>query len=263
MNYGEADKLLQGRCKQSRKVANNTYLRRHADCIDVRIHATDVVTFWADGRVELRSGGWNTMTTKDRINRYLPRGWQLWSERALWILHWHKCASWQQHEQECLGSKEYLFQDGITIHPDGSVSEDGDLAAARREIREQDNERNREHKRLRYWLNKSRNGSAHKLTPALVMAEENVSVRLAKLYAYGVERFLMESGHDVVHDHAGYQLIRLDVGAGEAVRALKMECPSTGAVHISTVPPWLQRVPDALDWMFDCTDYLGWVGQQS
>jgi hypothetical protein len=40
------------------------------------------------------------------------------------------------------------------------------------------------------------------------------------------------------------------------MKALKMNCPSTGAVYINAVPPNVEDVPTALDWMFDTQDYL-------
>ena len=93
MNWFALDTKLQGRCKDSRKVGNNTYLIRrgegycrHADTgkplpgtivpeddIAVRLHYTDVVTFKCDGDIVLSSGGFHTRTTKDRINQYLQQ----------------------------------------------------------------------------------------------------------------------------------------------------------------------------------------------
>jgi hypothetical protein len=90
--YADLDAKLTGRCSQSRKVANNTYLHRVGDDIAVRLHDTDVVTFHADGTATLNTGGWFTMTTKERINRYLPGGIRLESNRGRWFLiytgHW-------------------------------------------------------------------------------------------------------------------------------------------------------------------------------
>lgn len=61
-----------GRIRDTKKLANNTYARRDGDAVAVRLHATDVVTLHDDGRVVLDSGGWRTVTTRDRINRYAP-----------------------------------------------------------------------------------------------------------------------------------------------------------------------------------------------
>lgn len=84
--YADLDAKLTGRCSQSRKVANNTYLHRVGDDIAVRLHETDVVTFHADGTATLNTGGWFTMTTKDRINHWLPAGIRLESNRGRWFL---------------------------------------------------------------------------------------------------------------------------------------------------------------------------------
>lgn len=54
------------------KVANNTYATHEADGIHYRLHSTDVVILHPDGSATLNSGGWRTVTTKDRLNRYAP-----------------------------------------------------------------------------------------------------------------------------------------------------------------------------------------------
>lgn len=56
--------------------------------IAVRYHHTDVVTYYhpevADyrGKATIRSGGWGTHTTVDRINEYAPEG--VYAELAEW-----------------------------------------------------------------------------------------------------------------------------------------------------------------------------------
>lgn len=84
VNYQDADAQLQGRCKDRRKVANNTYLERRGDAIAVKLHATDVVTFHPDGSAELSTGGWFTVTTKARMNDALSCG-QVYSDRGEWF----------------------------------------------------------------------------------------------------------------------------------------------------------------------------------
>ena len=72
-NYEAANALLSGRYHNGRKLENNTYLSRLDDkTIAVRLHATDVVTYHKDGRIVLDTGGWQTVTTKDRLNNYSP-----------------------------------------------------------------------------------------------------------------------------------------------------------------------------------------------
>jgi hypothetical protein len=67
--------LNAGRDKSYRKIANNTYLDRWPDDgIGVTLHATRIVTVYPDGTIELRFGGWHTVTTNDRMNALMPRG---------------------------------------------------------------------------------------------------------------------------------------------------------------------------------------------
>jgi hypothetical protein len=73
MDYQSASEQLTGRCKERRKLGNNTYLvRRSETAIAVLLHSTDIVTFHSNGDIDIYTGGWNTVTTKDRINGYSP-----------------------------------------------------------------------------------------------------------------------------------------------------------------------------------------------
>ena len=82
-SYTDADEILTGRCKDRRKITNNTWLeRRGPDEIAVRLHATDVVTYYADGSIRLNTGGWFTVTTKARINEFSP--FSVSSNRGEW-----------------------------------------------------------------------------------------------------------------------------------------------------------------------------------
>ncbi len=63
-------------------LGNNTRLVRvNETTLAVRLHGTNVVEIHNDGTYTLRSGGWRTATTKDRINKYSPanvsqRNWE-------------------------------------------------------------------------------------------------------------------------------------------------------------------------------------------
>ena len=71
MDFSTATATLKNR--ESKKVGNNTYLVRVSpDAIGVRLHNTVVVTIHSNGTYTLNSGGWRTVTTKDRINAYSP-----------------------------------------------------------------------------------------------------------------------------------------------------------------------------------------------
>jgi uncharacterized protein (DUF2345 family) len=70
-NYAEALEVLAGR--ESVRLGNNTYLvRLNGDQqIAVRLHSTYIVRFYQTGRITLHTGGYYTVTTKDRINQFI------------------------------------------------------------------------------------------------------------------------------------------------------------------------------------------------
>lgn len=97
MNRLEAEKLLSGRCYNSRKLAPHTYLIR-GENITVKLHDTNIVTFKQD-EIILNSGGWKTITTKDRMNRFSPA--RISQRNSAWYIG------------------EYLYYDGIRLFPNG------------------------------------------------------------------------------------------------------------------------------------------------
>lgn len=120
MNYREAKAVLEGRAgcnyaaklknpssRDRVKIANNTYLeRRGPQLLAVRFHATDVLTF-TPHYVELNSGGWFTMSTRDRLE-YGPcrihadrLGWQVVPKGNAW-------------------GDGHPYYDGIRVKNDGS-----------------------------------------------------------------------------------------------------------------------------------------------
>jgi hypothetical protein len=76
-NYEQAAEYLAGR--SSVKLGNNTYLKTNNPMclpegylpIVVRLHKTDIVKFFPDDRVTLHTGGYRTVTTKERINQFI------------------------------------------------------------------------------------------------------------------------------------------------------------------------------------------------
>ena len=55
----------------SKKIGNNTFEVNYnnGDRV-IRLHNTNIITFKNDGSIILNSGGWKTLTTKDRINNF-------------------------------------------------------------------------------------------------------------------------------------------------------------------------------------------------
>ena len=74
MTHLEAIKMVHGKTKKnSRKVGNNTYAEILEDnSVGIMLHDTYVVKIHPDNSATLNSDGWQTSTTKDRINKYSP-----------------------------------------------------------------------------------------------------------------------------------------------------------------------------------------------
>ena len=114
MNYTDANDKLTGRNHDRRKIGNNTYLERRDDDIALRLQNTDILLYHPDGKITLNSGGWRTVTTKARINEFLPAEWSLWQERGVWYLAYGN--SYQSHH------KVAVYDDGTVLSPDGTYT---------------------------------------------------------------------------------------------------------------------------------------------
>jgi len=91
------------------KIAHNTRLclRGFGEFprpIAVRLHDTDIVIFYPDGRVRLSSGGWQSSTTRDRFRRCGFRVYVNGGVAYLWV-----------------ADHVWTFADGMILHPDGNV----------------------------------------------------------------------------------------------------------------------------------------------
>lgn len=101
-SYDTAERFLAGR--QEKKLANNTVIYRGDDgSIGVRLHRTTVVRYFRNGDVMLDSGGYRTVTTKQRINQLLPGMIGLSQRDYNWTV-----------ENRYLGTKE-PFRDGMIV----------------------------------------------------------------------------------------------------------------------------------------------------
>lgn len=103
MSYDNLLSTLKGR--ESKKIANNTYIVKRDNNLAIRLHQTDVVTFTPNNDMILDSGGWMTATTKDRINNAINEaGKRINQKRGNWFIDGLK------------------FQDGLTIHSNGKIT---------------------------------------------------------------------------------------------------------------------------------------------
>lgn len=99
----------------TKKLDQNTYLRREGDRFFIRLHNTDIIELWYD-RTYLYSGGWQTVTTKARLNEYGPAGVRIWQERGVWYVRYSGNGDPKQR---------VLFHEGIEIKADGTIRSTG------------------------------------------------------------------------------------------------------------------------------------------
>ncbi|RLC88982.1 MAG: hypothetical protein DRJ03_00030 [Chloroflexi bacterium] len=74
MTHAEAAAKFK-RCRNKEvgyRLGKATLLQKRGRAFAIKFHDTDVVMIRPDGTYRLHSGSWNTVTTKDRINRFSP-----------------------------------------------------------------------------------------------------------------------------------------------------------------------------------------------
>lgn len=101
MTHSEAIKMVRGKTnRDTRKVGNNTYAEiLHDGSVGILLHSTYVVKIHEDNTYTLNSGGWQTLTTKDRINQYSPR--YVYQKNFEWFVK--------------INDKSYPFVDGMVV----------------------------------------------------------------------------------------------------------------------------------------------------
>lgn len=105
--------------RDRKKLENNTYLVRVDDkTFGVKLHNTIVVYIHQNGRYTLDTGGWRTVTTKDRINRYGPA--RVHQNNNIWYIG------------------DGVFEDGVVVLGNGKpvtkLREPGKVERAKRKL---------------------------------------------------------------------------------------------------------------------------------
>jgi len=124
-SYKALDALLTRNDKRipSRKIANHTYAQRRAvgpygrETIAIRYHETDVVTYDSVGCIALNTGGWLTLSTKERINRFTPRCVQVHSQSGRWYVTTMPRGEGTINTSPDYGYGVVPFADGIVLEP--------------------------------------------------------------------------------------------------------------------------------------------------
>ncbi len=118
MTYEQlAAKIAKGRTcgpcgyRACRLPGNATIAYQESATLDliVQHHTTKIVVLYLDGRVALHTNGWHTVTTKERMNRFLPPGWYLYQHDWEWYVQF-------EHDEPI------TFFDGIILEPNGRWS---------------------------------------------------------------------------------------------------------------------------------------------
>lgn len=108
MRYIELENKLNTARNQAngKPIGRNTRLfRRENGAIAIRLYDTDIVVVNKDNSIELYTGGFRTVTTKERINRFIP------------------CTLFQKNHQWYIGSYDNSipFYEGIKLNPNGTL----------------------------------------------------------------------------------------------------------------------------------------------
>lgn len=110
VDYGSAAQYLDRAARAGERPAgNNTrVVRRGNGTVAIHLHHTDVVVYERVGIIRLHNGGYQTVTTKDRLNRHTPKGWRVRQEDFTWYVTTPQIDG------------EIVFEDGMAFHRDGS-----------------------------------------------------------------------------------------------------------------------------------------------
>jgi hypothetical protein len=100
-----------------RPIANNTrVIQTSDDRIGIKLHNTFIVKYFDNTHldcinygdlIQFDTGGWKTVTTKDRMNRFCPI--DIWSERHVWYI---SIGNWTDKNR-----KVYHFEDNMFFKP--------------------------------------------------------------------------------------------------------------------------------------------------
>jgi len=99
-SYSTADKAL-GQNK-TKVIGNNTELvEDFSGSISIELHGNRILTFKRSNDIVLDSAGWQTSTTKDRLNRYTPKSVSITQRDGVWYVK--------------RNGREQEFRDGMVI----------------------------------------------------------------------------------------------------------------------------------------------------
>ena len=106
-NYENLSEFLGN--KESKKIGNNTFLvRLEPNVLGIRLHGTYIIEIDPTDIMKLKTKGWWTPTTKDRLNQFLRcRGVGIFQKNNNWFIEG--------------ANGKFQFDDGIMVTSDGDV----------------------------------------------------------------------------------------------------------------------------------------------
>lgn len=113
--------------RDTKKVANNTYVERRHDpeVLSLLYHRTHIIHWHVNGSITLNTGGWQTYSTKERLNSFTPNGmWQgdQWVGFAIQV--WQQLGAWYVSIRTESGLRRVVdYQDNMVISPRGQVTD--------------------------------------------------------------------------------------------------------------------------------------------
>lgn len=106
-SYADAKEAMHNRPRK--KINNHTYLELldENEDIGLKLHDTYIIVFHKNGSFTLNSGGYKSVTTKARLNEYMPWGFSISTKKKVWTVS--------------TPAGDFPFQDGITFNHSGKV----------------------------------------------------------------------------------------------------------------------------------------------
>lgn len=110
MTHQEATSLLNSAKSRDagKPISNNTRIFDRGNHLAIRLHNTDILRIYQDGKYVIDVDGWQTVTTKQRLNEYLPRGVSIYQERSIWYVNIGGYIA---------DGSTFTYQDGLTLTP--------------------------------------------------------------------------------------------------------------------------------------------------
>jgi len=112
-SYWAAQTFLGG--KDERKIGHNTWIVSTPTGYGIKYHNTVVITYFVGAeKVYMNTNGWHTITTKLRMNLFLPSGYSIHQEKHEWWLNYKVGEEWRKRP----------YDDCMTIPVDPEKLED-------------------------------------------------------------------------------------------------------------------------------------------